>query len=212
MSDWTQCQAKGKVLPAQGRRAASTAATRQAVIDAARELLAEGRWSAFTLEAVAARAGVTRATVYNQVASKAGLLDAVLTSLVERAGMDRLLSDSREMTPQRARMFIVEQTCRFWHAERAVLRPLFGLAGIDQEIAANLARREQWRTDQLDDLLARLSPQAGSGSPSRPPREALLAGLRAVTSFPSYDALGAAADDPAVAAALIDRMVSGLTA
>jgi AcrR family transcriptional regulator len=195
--------------PAPGRRAASTAATRQALIDAACELLAEKGWSAFTLEAVAARAGVTRATVYNQVASKAGLLDAVLTAIVERAGMDRLSTDTREMTAQQARLFVVEQTCRFWHAERAVLRPLFGLAAIDQEIAANLARREQWRTDQLDDLLARLPAQNGSSPPL--PRGAVLAGLRALTSFPTYDALGAAADDPALAAALIDRMVRGLT-
>lgn len=196
-------------MPAPGRRAASTAATRQALIDAARDLLAAGDWSAFTLEAVAARAGVTRATVYNQVASKAGLLDAVLTALVERAGMDTLSADTREMPAQQARMFVVEQTCRFWHAERAVLRPLFGLAAIDPEIAANLARREQWRTDQLDDLLTRMPAQKGS-SPQLP-RGAVLAGLRAVTSFPAYDALGDAADDPAVAAALIDRMVRSLT-
>ena len=197
-------------MPAQGRRAASTAATRQALIDAARDLLAEGRWSAFTLEAVAARAGVTRATVYNQVASKAGLLDAVLTALVERARMDRLLTDTQQMTARQARMFVVEQTCRFWHAERAVLRPLFGLAAIDQEIAANLAQREQWRTDQLDGLLTRLLATRNGPSP-RPPRAALLAGLRAVTSFPTYDALGDVADDPAAATALIDRMVRGLT-
>jgi AcrR family transcriptional regulator len=196
-------------MRAQGRRAASTAATRQAVINAARDLLAEGRWSGFTLEAVASRAGVTRVTVYNQVASKAGLLDAVLTDLVERAGMDRLLTDTQEMTAEQARAFVVGQTCRFWHAERAVLRPLFGLAAIDQEIAANLAQREQWRTGQLDQLLVRLTAQ--NGFAPRLPREALLAGLRAVTSFPAYDALGGVADDPAVAAALIDRLVIGLT-
>jgi AcrR family transcriptional regulator len=193
----------------QGRRAASTAATRQAVIRAARDLLAEGEWSGFTLEAVAARAGVTRVTVYNQVTSKAGLLDAVLTDLVERAGMDRLLTSTQEMTAVQARAFVVEQTCRFWHAERAVLRPLFGLAAIDRDIAANLARREQWRTDQFDALLSRLETQ--DGLELQLPRDVLLAGLRAVTSFPAYDALGSVADDPAVAAELIGRLVISLT-
>ena len=193
----------------QGRRAASTAATRQAVIRAARDLLAGGDWSGFTLDAVAARAGVTRVTVYNQVASKAGLLDAVLTDLTERAGMDRLLTSTQEMTAVRARAFVVEQTCRFWHAERAVLRPLFGLAAIDRDIAANLARREQWRTDQFDALLSRL--EAEGGLEPQLPRDVLLAGLRAVTSFPAYDALGSVADDPAVAAELIGRLVADLT-
>ena len=193
----------------QGRRAASTAATRQAVIGAARDLLAEGQWSGFTLEAVAARAGVTRVTVYNQVASKAGLLDAVLSDLAKRAGMDRLLTSTQEMTAVQALAFTVEQTCRFWHAERAVLRPLFGLAAIDPDVAANLARREQWRTDQFDALLSR---QFTHDTPQpQLPRNVLLAGLRAVTSFPAYDALGSVADHPAVAAELIGRLVTSLT-
>ena len=71
------------------RRAATTAATRQAVINSARELLATVPWREFTLEAVAAGAGVTRVTVYNQVRNKAGLLDAVLTELTVRTGMDQ---------------------------------------------------------------------------------------------------------------------------
>jgi AcrR family transcriptional regulator len=192
-----------------GRRAASTAATRQAVIGAARELLAEGQWSGFTLEAVAARAGVSRVTVYNQVASKAGLLDAVLTDLAERAGMDSLLTSTQDMTAEQARTFVIEQTCRFWHTERAVLRPLFGLAAIDRDIAANLARREQWRTDQFDVLLRRLETQ--NGPEPQLPRHLVLAGLRAVTSFPTYDALGSAANDPTVAADLIGRLVTSLT-
>lgn len=192
-----------------GKRAASTAATRQAVIDAARDLLAQGPWSGFTLEAVAARAGVTRVTVYNQVASKTGLLDAVLTDLTERAGMDRLLTDAQGLTAAQARTFVVEQTCRFWHAQRAVLRPLFGLAAIDADIAANLARREQWRTDQFDALLDRLT--AESGRAPRLPRHVVLAGLRAVTSFPAFDALGGVADDVATAAELVGGLVASLT-
>jgi AcrR family transcriptional regulator len=192
-----------------GKRAGSTAATRRAVIDAARSLIAQGPWSTFTLEAVAARAGVTRVTVYNQFSSKAGLLDAVLTELTERAGMDRLLTSTKEMDEAGAQAFVVEQTCRFWHAERAVLRPLFGLAAIDPDIAAGLARREQWRTDQFDELLERRA--AREGRARRSDLDEVLAGLRAVTSFPAYDALGHLADDPAAAAALIGRLVACLT-
>src|SRR4051812_38063612 len=118
------------------RRAAATAATRQAVVTAGRELLATVPWREFTLEAVAGRAGVTRVTVYNQVRNKAGLLDAVLTELTSRAGMDRLLTESRGLGPAEALAFVVAQTCRFWHAERAVLRPLFGLAAVDAGVAA----------------------------------------------------------------------------
>ncbi|HEV2637744.1 MAG TPA: helix-turn-helix domain-containing protein [Actinocrinis sp.] len=187
------------------------------MINAARELLADGQWSGFTLDAVAARAGVTRVTVYNQVKSKAGLVDAVLTDLTERAGMDMLLTNSRELTAAAAREFVVEQTCLFWHAERAALRPLFGLAAIDRDIAANLARREQWRTDQIEALVDRLAEEARADDEGGPmiglglPRAALLAGLTAATSFPTYDALGPLADDPAAAADVVLRLVIGLT-
>ena len=115
------------------------------MIAAAPELLATVPWRQFTLEAVATRAGVTRVTVYNQVRNKAGLLDAVLTESTSRGGMDQLLTDSRDLGPAEALSFVVAQTCRFWHGERAVLRPLFGLAAGDTGIADHLAGREDRR-------------------------------------------------------------------
>lgn len=196
-------------MAADGRRAASTAATRSAIITAGRELLATRDWRSFTLEAVATLAGVTRVTVYNQVQSKPGLLDAVLTDLTERAGMDQLLTATRDLDATAARSAIVEQTCRFWHGERQVLRPLFGLAAVDQEVATRLAEREQWRRDQLEQLLDRFVEEAPTVY--RFERPAMLAGVVAVTSFPTYDALGELADDPAAAAELIEHLVISLT-
>jgi AcrR family transcriptional regulator len=198
-----------------GRRAAATAATRRAIIDAGRDLLAAGDWRGFTLDAVATAAGVTRVTVYNQVKSKSGLLDAVLTDLTERAGMDQLLTATKTMPAEDARSYIVERTCRFWHAERSVLRPLFGLSAVDKDIAANLSQREQWRTDQLDRLLDRLAAERpatqSSSARTSMSRMHVLAGLVAVTSFPTYDALGSLADDPIAATAVIDHLARSLT-
>ena len=198
-----------------GRRAAATAATRRAIIDAGRDLLAAGDWRGFTLEAVATAAGVTRVTVYNQVHSKSGLLDAVLSDLTERAGMDQLLTATKTMTAEEARAYIVERTCRFWHSERSVLRPLFGLSAVDKDIAANLAQRERWRTDQLDRLLDRLADERPAARPSSAcapmSRTHVLAGLVAVTSFPAYDALSSLADDPVAATAIIDHLARSLT-
>jgi AcrR family transcriptional regulator len=180
------------------RRVESTAATRQAIVAAARELLAGQDWRHFTLDAVAARAGVTRVTVYNQMGGKYGLLDAVLTELAAGGGMDSLLTASREMAAPDAFAYAVSRTCRFWHAERAVLRPLFGLAAVDTGIAANLGRREGWRAGQF----ARLT--------GRTPGDPALAGIVTVTSFPAYDGLGALADRPDQAADVILRMARAL--
>jgi AcrR family transcriptional regulator len=196
-----------------GRRAAATAANRRAIIDAGRHLLAAGNWRGFTLDAVATAAGVTRVTVYNQVRSKSGLLDAVLTDLTERAGMDQLLTATKAMRADDARAYIVERTCRFWHAERPVLRPLFGLSAVDRDIAANLAQREQWRADQLDRLLDRLAEERSAPPPAGyvMPRSHVLAALVAVTSFPAYDALGSLAEDPTAAIAVINQLAVSLT-
>jgi AcrR family transcriptional regulator len=198
-----------------GQRAATTAATRRTIIDAARQLLATRDWSHFTLDAVAGLADVTRVTVYNQVGSKSGLLDAVLTELTERARMDQLLADTEAMAPPAARDFIVTRTCEFWHAERLVLRPLFGLAAVDQEISENLGRRERWRRAQLERLLDRLIEDGGDaegkGRPGGFTRATVLAGLLAVTSFPTYDGLGPLADQPETAAAVIRHLAAGLT-
>jgi AcrR family transcriptional regulator len=192
-----------------GARAAAAAATRRAIINAGRQVLATGEWRGFTLDAVAAGAGVTRVTVYNQVRSKAGLLDAILTDLTERGGMDQLLTATKHLPATEAIAYVVDRTCRFWHAERAVLRPLFGLSAVDKDIAANLGQRERWRTDQLDRLLDRLDLEGSVAAAL--PKSQVLAGLVAVTSFAAYDALGPLADDPAAAARLIGVLVTSLT-
>jgi len=190
-----------------GRRATTTAATRRGIIDAARELLATRDWQHFTIEAVANRAGVTRVTVYNQVRSKRGLLDAVLTDLVDRAGMDQLLTDTQHLSAGEACAAIVQRTCVFWHSERELLRTLFGLAAVDHDVASILKQREEWRRKQLHSLVRRL---AAESTPALADAD-VLAGVTAVTSFVTYDALGAIADEPDRAALLLTHLVRSLT-
>jgi AcrR family transcriptional regulator len=193
----------------QGKRATAAEATRRAIIAAAREALAMRSEKDFTVEAVANRAGVTRVTVYNQVGSKRGLLEAVLTDLTGRARMDQLLSDTQHLTAAEACTEIVRRTCHFWHTERRVLRPVFGLAGVDQEVAAVLAQRERWRQDQLRHLLQRIADETAQ-APTFRPGDVEAAAL-AITSFPTYDCLGELADDPERAARLINHLVRSLT-
>lgn len=196
-------------MPAEGKRAAATEATRRGIVAAARELLAARRWQDFTVEAVANRAGVTRVTVYNQVRSKRGLLEAVLTDLTERARMDQLLGDTQHLAATDACAAIVRRTCRFWHTERDILRPVFGLAGVDHDVADALAQREQWRQDQLQHLLQRLAAET-TPTATFTPADVLAAAL-AITSFPTYDRLGPLADDPDRAAHMINHLIRSLT-
>jgi len=59
-------------------RAEQARATRRAIVGAARELFVEVGWSRTTIDAVAARAGVSRKTVFTSVGGKAALLKTAL--------------------------------------------------------------------------------------------------------------------------------------
>lgn len=165
------------------------------------------------MEAVAAAAGVTRVTAYNQFGSRTGLVEAVLDEVVARDRMDRLVEGTRSLEPAAALDAAIAATCAFWYAERPLLRRLFAAAYEDPAVAALLQRREGWRRDQLVALLARAdapSDGPGDGLSGALDRSSAADLLTAVTSFPAYDRLGEAADDPARAAELLGLLVRPL--
>jgi AcrR family transcriptional regulator len=157
------------------------------------------------METVAAAAGVTRMTVYNQFGSRTAVIEAVLDQVVTRDRMDQLVDGTSELDPGDALRAALVTTCRFWHAERPLLRRLFAVAYTEPAVAELLARREGWRRDQLRSLLARAVPTLRGDS-------AVLDVVVAVTSFPAYDRLGATADAPDAAAVLLHRLISELPA
>lgn len=64
--------------PARGRGRPRSTAADEAILEATRELLAEGGWTGLTVEGVAARAGVAKTTVYRRFASRADLAVAAV--------------------------------------------------------------------------------------------------------------------------------------
>lgn len=189
------------------RRAARPDATRKAILAAARQLLAEKGFRQLSVEAVAGVAGVTRVTVYNQMGSKLGLLEAIFADLAQRGQMGRLRALD-ELPPRPALTAAIEHTIRFWVSERALLRQLLGLATIDPETAKIIGTREEWRRASIGAVVDRLAA-AGLLAPGITTAEATTA-IAAVSSFHTYDQLGELAEDPATAARLIDRLAGGL--
>src|SRR5438105_7118299 len=59
------------------RRSGAAERTKASILGAVRELLGEGAFHDTTLEQVAARAGVSRATLYQHFGSRTGLVDAL---------------------------------------------------------------------------------------------------------------------------------------
>src|SRR3954454_7595259 len=60
----------------QVKRAQERERTRGALLDAARDVFLSGAWEETSLEAIAARAGVTKQTLLRHFGSKRGLLEA----------------------------------------------------------------------------------------------------------------------------------------
>ncbi|HEX4255999.1 MAG TPA: TetR/AcrR family transcriptional regulator [Streptosporangiaceae bacterium] len=165
-----------------GKRREAIDQSRQQVLAAARLLLAEPGGPAFTVDAVARRADVARATVYYQFGSKSGLLEAVCDHLADLGGMDGLPAAFTDPDPRHGLDVFVGCFGRFWAADRAATRRLRALAVLDPEVGAVVAARDERRHNGLSVLVGRLpSPSAD--------REHLVRVLTSLTSFELFDAL-----------------------
>ena len=171
-----------------GKRREAIDQSRQQVLTAARSLLAEPGGAAFTVDAVARRADVARATVYYQFGSKSGLLEAVCDHLADLGGMAGLPAAFTDPDPRHGLDVFVGCFGRFWAADRAATRRLRALAALDPEVGAVIEARDQRRRDGLAVLVSRLpGPPAG--------QEHTIRVLTALTSFELFDALAGPGQD-----------------
>ena len=184
-----------------GKRREAIDQGRQQVLDAARSLLAQPEGAAFTVDAVARRADVARATVYYQFGSKSGLLEAVCDHLAELGGLAGLPSAFTEPDPRRGLNLFVGCFGQFWAADRAATRRLRALAVLDPEIGAVIAARDQRRRDGLAVLVGRLPPDLTAGP------DHVVRVLTALTSFELFDALAGPDQDLATVVPDVLRLV-----
>jgi AcrR family transcriptional regulator len=113
-------------------------ASRQRVMEAVRELLREGAFHESTVEQVATRAGVSRATVYQQFGSRLGLVDAIC---------DGLDLTAVEASPDVATL--LQSTTEFWAREEPLLSQLYDAAAVDPAAREFVARQTRDRYRQL---------------------------------------------------------------
>jgi AcrR family transcriptional regulator len=163
------------------------AETRGRILQAVRDLLAEGRFHEATVEEIAARAGVARSTLHLHFGSRMGLVDAIcelLGGTDERAG----IKSSLELAdPAEALRSILSSAVRFWAAEEDLHRSLYGLAEIDPAARAFVDRQTSGRRTDLQRLNKRLL-DAGRLRPGLHVDDAL-ALLLVATSFATFDEL-----------------------
>lgn len=169
-----------------GKRQDQIDHSRQRIVDAARSLLAEATsYTAFTVDAVARRADVARATVYYQFESKTGLLEALCDDLAEAAQMSDLAGAFTDPDPAKALRRFIGCFGRFWAVDRVVMRRLRALATLDPEVGAVISARDARRRTGLEVLIGRRRGDAAGHAETD--RAAQM--LYAITSFESFDAL-----------------------
>jgi AcrR family transcriptional regulator len=182
-------------------REAAAVETRARIVEAARTLLGGGKGvPAFSLEAVAREAGVTRLTVYNAFESKRGLLEAVFDDMARQGGLFELPSLFAESDTHKALSRLVSVFCRFWASHVKVLPKFSAVAKLDDEIAQSLRQRSERRRQLLTVLIGRIASDQDQTD--------LVDLLFALTSFELFDALSVRRRSDSAIEALIQDLVA----
>lgn len=110
-----------------GARAAATSHTR-AEWSTARELFVEGGFSRASMDGVARRADVGRATLYQHFKSKLDVLEAVLGDFERRAPLDALAAVAESNPPSELLRAVVTCACSHWAIDPTLARAVVGRA------------------------------------------------------------------------------------
>jgi AcrR family transcriptional regulator len=196
-----------------GRRQAAVDRTRARILTAARVLLVARGGADFSIDAVARRARVTRATVYQRFGSRPKVLEALFDDLARRGGMGDLADAFRHPDPDEALARFVATFGGFWTAHRPIHRRLLALGALDAGLERTLRARQEWRRQGLRVIVARVRERYGR--PAADAQNETIDLLFTLTSFQTFDVLAGPKRTPAQVAPMVLRVaraVLGLTA
>jgi AcrR family transcriptional regulator len=165
-------------------RATGAQQTRERIVTAVRDLLREGQFHESSVEQVAERAGVSRATVYQHFRSRIDLVDAICLTFDVNPALMELRRTVLLPDPQTALLRTIALAMRFWDSEDAILSGLYGVVAIDPA-ARDLVGRQ--RADRRGEMrrLARHLHTSGALQPEVSTARALDM-LMVLTSYETY--------------------------
>jgi len=172
----------------QRRRADAAEQTRRRILDAVYEQLRAAPAEQISIDRVAQAAEVARSTVYVAFGSRVGLLDALGEDLLQRAGFERTLCQSRQLDARESLRAGIHELAAMYAAERDVIRALVSIVRLDTDaFSGAIARLEERRARAMTDLANRLADQ-DQLRPGLDPEDAANA-LWLLTSFDAFDLL-----------------------
>ena len=153
-------------------------------MEATRTLLDEGNFHESTVEQVADRAGISRATLYQHFRTRLELVDAICDTFAENPALLAVRESIELLDVGEALDETIANSIRFWSSEDSVLRQLYGAAAVDPAAGDLVERQLRDRRSELERLIRSLA-DAGRLRPGLNRRQAL-ASLLVLTSFGTY--------------------------
>ena len=138
------------------RRPERTERTRERIVGAVHELLAEGTFHESTVEQVAERAGVSRATLYQHFNSRLELVDAICDTLAFNPALLAIRESIGLPDVEDALGQTLANAVRFWSSEDPVLNQLYGVVAVDPAAQAFVERQNEDRRGEIARLARRL--------------------------------------------------------
>jgi AcrR family transcriptional regulator len=139
-----------------GQKPRRSEATRERIKTAVRELLAEGTFHTSTVEQVADRAGISRATLYQHFGSRLELVDAICETFDANPALLELRQIVEHPDAASALEKTIANSIRFWSSENSVLHELYGVAAIDPAAQGLVDRQRADRRGELERLVKNL--------------------------------------------------------
>lgn len=171
-----------------GRRAETAEETRRRILDAAYELIAAAGFHPVSVDAVAAKSGVTRVTVYRHFGSKRGLFEAVALGSVSGDRLEGLEHARAQPDPIDAVRDFLREICRLMDEIGDTLRISLEVARDEPEVAHLVDVTYYVRRKSSAELLARRLDDANVLAPGWS-RQGVADAIMVLTSLETFDTL-----------------------
>ncbi len=162
-------------------------ASEEAILAAAAALIEADGFHTATMEDLAQRAGVSRATVFSRFGSKLGVLEALSTRCADGPEMQAIRTADELEDPQEALEALVSAATELWERQGFILIQLKAIVVLEPDASAAIERQWADQHGSVERLTRRLA-RAGRLRPGLSEARAT-ATLHAVTSVETFLAL-----------------------